>query len=116
MATNLELQAELKKKNAYIDELETELKALKETPAEKPAVISKGLSGFVIKTSNKFNGLRAGVMFRDGVGILLDNPMANHTIQTMKDLGYEVTRSENLTGQPETAEQVGKTMIDILKS
>lgn len=116
MPTNLELQAEIKRKDQKIEELENELKALKGKPAEaKPAVISKGLSGFIIETDPKFNGIRLGVMFRNGRGILLDNPTSEHTILQFKhDLGYSVTRSENLLEQPESAEQMKKSLVDVL--
>ena len=114
MATNLELQAELKKKEKEIVELQEQLKE-KAKQESKPL---SGLSGYVIESPDpKFNGARLGIAFRGGKGIMLDSPTAEATARIFQhDFGYKVTRSENLNQMPETAERMSKSMIDILKA
>lgn len=114
MPTNLELQAELRKKEKEIEELQDQLKA---KAKEEPKQMS-GLSGYVIESPDpKFNGARLGIAFRGGKGIMLDGPTAEATARVFQhDFGYKVTRSENLNQMPETAEQMTKSMIDILKA
>ena len=120
MATNQELQDELKKKNEKIRDLEKQVMELQTQVEvmENQAQESKGLSGYVISTPSKtYNGVTMGVVFRNGRAIVLDSPEAPGIVNALRaDFGYTVEHVKNLHEKPETAADVKKSMIDILSN
>lgn len=120
MATNAELQDELKAKNAKIKKLEEQVEQLliQKATLEDQSKPEQGLSGYVITTKSPvFSGVVCGIKFSNGRAVILDSPETPGIVNLLRsDFGYDVERVENLREKPEVAAQVGKSMVDILSN
>lgn len=120
MPTNLELQAVIKQHEKKIKDLEAQIGELTQQKdvLESMTKESTGLSGFIVTTPNAgYNGVTRGIQFRNGRGIVLDGPEANHIVSTLRnDFGYKVEHSDNLQGTAYASEAIGKSIVDVLSN
>ena len=119
MATNMELQKEVRdlkkvieEKDKQIENLLNENKGMQDNVKESVG----GLSGYIVTAKDSgFNGYRVGIQFRGGKAIIMDSPDALDKIRVLKnDLGYDVVHVDNLQESPEIQGHMKKSLVDVL--
>lgn len=111
------IQDELERVEAERDSLKTENETLKTEVERLRAAPTTGRSGWIVKTPYAgFNGVTAGVVFRNGTALIPDNADGARLAREMEaEFGYAVSFvTDYLAPEEPAAAQVSKSLVDTL--